>query len=126
MNNKKTGTAFERETCEKLNGAGYWVHFITPDQATGKQPFDIIAVKNGEAFAIDCKTSVSRIFRLGRAEENQLLAFDKWLRNGNTNAWFLVKFEGMAYVVPFEKIRDEGKVDLVEDKEIEVLFRCGS
>lgn len=126
MNNKKTGTAFERETCEKLNTAGYWVHFITPDQATGKQPFDIIAVKNGEAFAIDCKTSVSKVFRIGRAEENQLLAFDKWLRNGNENAWFLVKFEDKAYVVPFEKIRDEGKLDLVEDKEIEVLFRCDS
>ena len=50
MNNKIIGTAFEKEMCELLANRGYWVHFITPDNR-GAQPFDIIAVKDGKAFA---------------------------------------------------------------------------
>ena len=90
MNNKKIGSDFERETCETLNRMGFWVHFITPDSATGKQPFDVIAVKDGKAYAIDCKTCEDRYFRIGRTEDNQLLAFGKWARCGNANAFFLV------------------------------------
>lgn len=115
MNNKKIGTAFEKETCEKLKRAGFWVHFINPDQS-GKQPFDIIAVKDGKAYAIDCKTCVDHIFRIGRAEDNQLLAFDKWVRCGNSEPFFLVKYNGWAYIVPREAILAEGKVDLDSDR----------
>ena len=38
MNNKKKGTAFEKEMCDLLAIKGYWVHFIAPD-ARGAQPF---------------------------------------------------------------------------------------
>ena len=123
MNNKKTGSDFERETCKKLNEMGYWVHFITPDSATGKQPFDIIAVKNDEAFAIDCKTCEDRYFRISRAEENQILAFNKWLKCGNSNAMFLVKHDGWACIVSHETLMEKKKVDL-ESYEVGRLFKC--
>lgn len=123
MNNKRLGTEFERETCDKLSKMGYWVHFISPDPATGKQPFDIIAVVENVAIAIDCKTCVDHIFRLSRAEDNQILAFEKWLMCGNEGAYFLVKHEGKAYLVPFRDIRDNGKVLL---EECEALFECDS
>lgn len=125
MNNKKIGSDFERETCEMLKNMGYWVHFISPDPATGKQPFDIIAVKNNEAIAIDCKTCASHIFRIGRAEDNQILAFGKWQRCGNEEAYFLVKHEGKAYMIPFERLLQEEKIDLLTGDN-EVMFECDS
>lgn len=125
MNNKKIGSDFERETCEVLKRSGFWVHFISPDPATGKQPFDIIAVRNGISYAIDCKTSVSHIFRLGRAEENQLLAFQKWKKCGNSEPFFLVKYNGWAYIVPCETLIREGKADLDSNRYAR-WFQCNS
>lgn len=125
MNNKKIGTDFEKETCDRLNRMGYWVHFISPDPATGKQPFDIIAVKDNEAIAIDCKTCASHIFRINRAEDNQIMAFGKWQKCGNEEAYFLVKHEGKAYMVPFGRLILDEKIDLLAD-DIEVMFECDS
>lgn len=111
MNNKKLGMAFEREVVSKLSDAGYWVHFLSPDNR-GAQPFDIIAVKNGLALAADCKTSSDRIFRLERLEWNQKLAFDKWLDCGNLEPMIFVKHKGRIISVPYSKLLSEGKVDL--------------
>ena len=53
MNNKKHGTDFEKRVVAKLAKAGdVWVHFLSPDER-GAQPFDIIAVKDGVACAIE-------------------------------------------------------------------------
>lgn len=121
MNNKKLGTAFEREVCEILAAEGYWVHFITPD-ARGAQPFDIIAVKNGLAIAIDCKTCVANTFTIKRLEYNQICAFEKWLRCGNEMPWVMVKHNEQVYKVPYEIIRDGQTVKL--EKELIYDERC--
>ena len=52
MSNKKIGNGFETEFCEKLFQNGYWVHNIAQNAAG--QPADVIAVRNGVAFLIDC------------------------------------------------------------------------
>lgn len=113
MNNKKLGTAFENEICELLKSRGYWVHFISPDMR-GAQPFDIIAVKNKIAYAIDCKTSVNHIFSMRRVEDNQALSFDLWLSKNNTMPMFLVKYNDDIKVVWWNEIKEKGKVDLNE------------
>ena len=84
MNNKKIGTEFEKYVCKILKYMGYWVHFIAPD-SRGAQPFDIIAVKNGMAVAIECKTldAKQKYFSIDRIEENQRMAFERWIACGN-------------------------------------------
>lgn len=111
MNNKRLGTEFEREVCDKLSEAGWWVHFLSPNNA-GAQPFDIIAVKKGVALAMDCKTSCTNVFASNRLEDNQIYAFEKWLECGNAMPLIVIKYNDNCYFVPFEYLRDNKKVDL--------------
>lgn len=111
MNNKKLGTSWEQECAEILSKKGFWVHFITPNVA-GQQPFDLIAVKDDRPYAIDCKTTIKNIFPLSRLEENQLTAFDLWLRCGNRHCLIAIKYDGKFYQVPYEWLAETGKVDL--------------
>lgn len=113
MNNKRLGTAFERELCTILTEHGFWVHFITPSMA-GAQPFDIVAVKNNVPIAIDCKTSARPIFPISRLEDNQVFAFERWLDCGNEYAVLAVKYQDVIYFVDYEflKEHEDGKVRL--------------
>lgn len=113
MNNKRLGTDFEREFCEILAKRGAWVHFIAPD-ARGAQPFDVIAVKDGFAYAYDCKTSVQRSFPFSRLEDNQILAFERWMRCGNAEPMIAVRYAGQIYLLPYTELRDRGKIRLAE------------
>lgn len=115
MNNKKLGTAFEREVCKKLSDMGYWVHFLTPDES-GAQPFDIIAVKGTVAGAIECKTLESKRqwFSIKRLEDNQIWAFQKWVACGNGEPLIFVKNDTAVYIVPWTKLKQAGKVKLKE------------
>ena len=114
MNNKRLGTEFEKKMVKLLANQGFWAHFITPDNR-GAQPFDIIAVKNDFAVAIDCKTSKDHIFRLGRLEENQIMAFEKWLKCGNSTPFIAVSYNDNIYMIEYTKLKGELNIDL--DKE---------
>lgn len=118
MNNKKLGTNFERQLCGILAEDGYWVHFLSPD-ARGAQPFDVIAVKDGEAVAIDCKTCKDHIFRISRLEDNQVMAFEKWLACGNDGAFLAVLHENNVYFVDYTDLKARGKINLME---VEVVW----
>lgn len=114
MNNKQLGTAFERELVEELRRKGFWVHFISPNSA-GAQPFDVIAVKDGRAIAGDCKTSVRRTFSIDRLEDNQVLAFQRWLDCGNDSPLIFIKYRDKIKVVSYlDLCMRGGKVDLDE------------
>lgn len=122
MNNKKLGSAFERELCDLFAKDGYWVHFIAPDNR-GAQPFDVIVVKNGAAQVFDCKTSTSHLFGIDRLEDNQRFAFERWVRCGNAMPHLAVKYRSNIYMIPYARIASGRKVDL--DKEKEYLWRTG-
>lgn len=111
MNNKRLGTAFEREVVDLLSQKGYWVHFITPD-ARGSQPFDIIASKDGCPFVADCKTSSVKWFNISRLEENQKMAFDLWLKTGNTFAYVFIKYNDKILITSYELLKRKGRIDL--------------
>ena len=113
MSNKTLGTAFEKEMCELLANRGYWVHFIVPDNR-GAQPFDIIAVKDGKAFAIDCKTLSGRVksFSISRLEDNQVLAFERWLKCGNSTPIIAVKWRERIYVIDYPLLKSKGIVKM--------------
>lgn len=116
MNNKHLGTAFEKEFCQILASRGWWVHFITP-APNGGQPFDVIAVKNGIAMAIDCKTSVSHIFPLSRLEDNQVMAFEKWVKCGNDDPKIAVKYNEKIYLLSYRRLNAYGRIDLDRERE---------
>ena len=114
MNNKKLGTEFEKQMVDLLSKQGYWVHFITPD-ARGAQPFDIIAVKDGMAVALDCKTCVNRYFSISRLEVNQLMAFDKWIACGNTTPIIAVFHNDEITMVDYLELKMKGRIDLEKE-----------
>lgn len=110
-NNKKLGSDFEKLLCRFLSGEGYWVHFLEPD-ARGAQPFDVIAVKDGRAMAIDCKTCKDHIFRLDRLEDNQVMAFEKWIACGNESPTLAVLHDDKVYFISYLLLSDMKKIDL--------------
>lgn len=110
-NNKQIGTKFEQEFVEILAKEGFWAHFLAPSP-TGAQPFDVIAMKDGYAYCFDCKTSVKSIFPLSRLEDNQILAFDKWLRCGGYTPCVAVKYDNKIYLIEYTRLQREGSVDL--------------
>ena len=113
MNNKKIGNEFEEEFCEMLRKRGFWVHFIVPDKR-GAQPFDVLAVRRNIPYAFDCKTSSKKYFKMNRLEDNQIMAFEKWLSVGNGTPFIAVKYKEEVYLIPYVEFRDvhDGKVDL--------------
>ena len=90
MSNRKSGNQFEAELCETLSMYGFWCHNLAQNSAG--QPADVIAVRNGRAYLIDCKVcSTDKGFALSRVEENQDLAMHLWNECGNGGGWFAMK-----------------------------------
>lgn len=113
MNNKILGTEFECEFVQMLANRGYWVHFINPDR-TGSQPFDVIAVKNGKAYAFDCKTCSTKRFSIDRLEDNQVLAFEKWISCGNTQPMIAIKYRNQVKILYYSDLKALTAVNIEE------------
>lgn len=90
--------------CKILAQNGYWVHFIVPD-SRGAQPFDIIAVKDGKALAIDCKTCVADSFNISRLEDNQIMAFERWIKCGNDDPEIAIKHDNNVYLIKYSYLK---------------------
>lgn len=101
MSNRKTGVGFEAYLCKQLSAKGFWAHNLT--QNRHGQPADIIAVKNGKAYLIDCKVcSTDKGFSLSRIEENQKTAMELWAALGNGTGWFAVQLpDGEIHMLPY-------------------------
>ena len=110
-NNKQIGAKFEQEFVEILAKEGFWAHFLAPSP-TGAQPFDVIAMRHGHAYCFDCKTSVKPIFPITRLEDNQILAFEKWLQCGGCEPFVAVKYDNNIYLIAYTRLQREGSVDL--------------
>ena len=99
MTNKKLGSDFEQELCEKLSEYGFWATNLAMNKAG--QPADIIAVRNKIAYLIDAKVCSDRGFALSRIEENQELSMTLWKERGNGQGWFALKIPtGEIYMIP--------------------------
>ncbi len=104
MSNKKMGNQFEAELCEILAKEGFWCHNLAQNSAG--QPADVIAVKDGKAYLIDCKVCSQGKFLYSRIEENQDLSMELWHDCGNGYGWFALKFDTGTYMVGRESIRN--------------------
>ena len=104
MTNKKLGNNFESAFCKILFEHGFWCHNFAQNQAG--QPADVIAVKNGRPYLIDCKICSNRGFALSRVEENQDLSMDLWESCGNGVGWFAMLLPGdRIYMVSHESMK---------------------
>lgn len=96
--NKQLGNEFEKEFCEVLSNKGFWV--LNVPQYTAGQPADVIAVKDGSSYLIDCKVCSGKGFMLSRIEDNQLLSMFLWKECGNGDGWFAIKTnEGEIWMI---------------------------
>ena len=95
--NRKLGNDFETEFCEILAEHGFWVHNFALKKSG--QPADVIAVKNGIAYLIDCKVCENDNFPLSRIEENQKLSMMLWEDCGNGRGWFALKTSKGIYMI---------------------------
>lgn len=103
--------------CSIFSAKGYWVHFISAD-ARGSQPFDVIAVKNGKPIVFDCKTCKDKIFRISRLEDNQIMAFEKWLSAGNPMPYVAVEHNSRVYMIEYSRLKEVGKINLREENAV--------
>ena len=98
MSNRSDGNRFERELCVALSVNGFWVHNFAQNAAG--QPADVIAVKNGKAYLIDCKVCKNDVFLFSRIEYNQELAMRKWREAHNGSGWFALELsDGLVYML---------------------------
>lgn len=103
MTNKKLGNDFETKLCEDLFYHGYWAHNMA--QNASGQPADVIAVKDGMAFLIDCKVCSGKGFALSRMEENQDLSMELWQACGNGVGWFAILVGEEVYMLTHTVIK---------------------
>lgn len=104
MNNKKIGTQFEQEFCKYLAEHGWWAHFLTPS-AGGSQPFDVIAARGRDVYAIDCKTCSKDSFPFSRIEDNQHLAFQRIIwKSDFIKCGIVILYNDEMYYVPYDEI----------------------
>lgn len=113
MSNKKIGNGFEAEFCEKLFQNGYWVHNLAQNAAG--QPADVVAVKNGVPYLIDCKVCSGKVFSVSRIEDNQRMAMTLWRECLNGEGWFAVKFGKNIYMVELWQFDIADKANLSEE-----------
>ena len=105
MSNRSVGNAFEQELCDLLSAYDFWAHNLKQDNSG--QPADVIAVRNGRAYLIDCKVcSTDKGFALSRVEENQDLAMSLWYECGNHHGWFAFQLPtGDIFMLPHIAIK---------------------
>lgn len=95
--NKKLGNDFELDFCEILFKEGFWVHNLA--QNASGQPADVIAVRDGKAYLIDCKVCSPRGLDFSRIEENQDLSMGLWTACGNGYGLFAVLIDGQIMMI---------------------------
>lgn len=103
MYNKKLGNDFEQEYAKILSQKGYWVGFFPP-KADGKQPCDLIAIKDNIPMLIDCKTCSTHLFPINRIESNQRQAFKKYQKCGNKKFILAIKYNNKIYEIDMRTI----------------------
>lgn len=97
VTSKKLGNQFEKEFCEILYTHGFWCHNLAQNAAG--QPADVIAVRNGQVYLIDCKVCSHDKFPLSRIEENQRFAMQMWRDRGKHWGWFALKTTLGIYMI---------------------------
>lgn len=99
-----TGQKFESGLCELFKASGWWALNI-PKNATGAQPFDVIAIAGRDIFAVDCKVCSSSYFSFDRIEDNQWLSFQVMSERTNAKIGIMAYYAGDIYFLPYAMLK---------------------
>lgn len=100
--NKSLGNSFEKRFCNALFEKGFWVHNMA--QNSSGQPADVIAVRDGKSYLIDCKVCTGGRFVLSRIEENQHNSMKLWKESGNGTGWFAIEYQGLTFMIDHDTL----------------------
>lgn len=100
--NRSIGNRFEQELCALLSEKGFWVHAFAQNSAG--QPADVIAVKKGQSYLIDCKVCMGDRFPTSRIEENQRYAMKRWCDCGNGLGLLAIKIHEAIYMITIDAL----------------------
>jgi Holliday junction resolvase len=93
LSNKAYGTSTERELVRLLRDNGFWAHKLVENE--NGAPFDVIAAKDGLAYAFEVKDlRNSAVFYLNRVEDNQITAARSWRACYNPRHFFAFRLFG--------------------------------
>ena len=102
MTNGQEGQAFERRVRQYLAGQGYWVTKL--QEGKNGAPFDLLAVRDHRALAVECKVCASLRFPLGRVEDNQWSGMKKFQQTAGDAVLVLLAPSGEVCVYPFDLV----------------------
>lgn len=99
----ENGKKFEEELCNFFANRHYYVVYNNKG-ISGSQPFDILIIRDNVCFAIECKNLENKngIFNIDRIEENQLLAYNRFLECRNHNFILAILWNNNVYFVNFD------------------------
>ena len=109
-----TGAEFEIKLCKDFRRRGAWALNI-PKNKFGAQPFDVLAIWQGEIWAVDCKVCSAYRLPLSRIEDNQWLALEDIEQRTVATCGFMILFDGEVWFVSLDtakRIRDSGRQSL--------------
>lgn len=109
-----TGQEFEQWACQWFRNRGYWALNI-PKNKFGAQPFDVLAIRGSDIWAVDCKVCSKSRFPLSRVEDNQWLAFDLMQEITNAICGFMCWYNGLFFI-PYslaKKNRENGNASIL-------------
>lgn len=115
-----TGSEFEQRACELFASRGFWALNI-PKNKFGAQPFDVIAIKDSEIWAVDCKVCSEPRLSLARVETNQALAFGMMTQRTNARCGFLCYHNKRLYFIPWSAI-DMSKSSIKLTPNLRIIF----
>lgn len=96
------GKSFEEDLCWYYFSKGYFVEYHEKG-VTGSQSCDITIIKDDIATMVECKNLEAKngVFNLSRVEENQKLAYARYIECGNTNFILAVLWDNKVYFIDF-------------------------
>jgi Holliday junction resolvase len=99
----KVGEKFEKELCKFFANRNYYVIYNNKG-VSGAQCFDMLIIRDNVCFAIECKNLENKngIFNIDRVEENQLLAYKRFLECRNHNFVLAILWNDNVYIVNFD------------------------
>lgn len=102
MNNKEIGDEFEENLTLILAHKGYWVSLFPKKNHSNSQPADMVAIKDDIGMLIEAKdlTNKNGKFPLSRLEENQIRAFKRFIKCGNSWYNLAVLWNDTVYIIP--------------------------
>ena len=101
MNNKRAGMRLERAFCQQLAKDGFWVYFTNGN----KQPADIIAVRDLNAYLIDVKNCKNDRFVFSRIEDNQRSSMQRFDECGNNKGLFALNTSKGIFMLRYDIVQ---------------------